>query len=672
MSDTNNTTKVTFKPLKNILNYYDQPSYHMTLSITDDTTGTNKKIICETGEAPLSIQNLTIEAQVGASVEAKNTTVTNLTMTISEPMGANILDTMYDAAKSLNIKNFNDVPYVLEIYFHGYDPTSGSMISKIDNTTFKYYLKLQDLQTNFNSGNVIHTLNMIPFDETAFYDCYTVLTDGFNIPVTDSETLGSFLDKLKTKLNQNWLDNYGVQTVEYDFEYENYDSSMDLPTGITSPKDLKIKLNKSNTSTSGRGDYVHFSDLTSILSIIDNLFSCSDDAILLIAPNAGGVKNSSLPTQVSKIQSIAHHIKTTVTNGDYNSSLNNYNKKITFTICPYLSYRLFDCNEAIQSMYDTSLNTKRANMMVQKNLLRKNYDYIFTGKNTEVLNIDLSFNFNWSYVVDINRGITDSYSQIVGKEYSSDTVDTSLLSTDNLTTSNTSSSIMSTSNILNGSSSDLINLSQDNTMLDALTNVVASDTLTNLQNDTTNCSGYIPITIQSYSRKNNYKTQFGFQGDNTGGRSLYGFLLNQLQTSPTQEKLQNLSMSIKGDPYWLGTNNDVTNSSIIQSNTISNISSSITTNNISSVLATSSATPSTTADYTLGEQNFTLNFVLPTGYNSSTYNVNLNQANVYSGIYSVIKVTSNFSNGVFTQTIDAIKVNGMINSQILNITRDDT
>ena len=127
----------------------------------------------------------------------------------------------------------------------------------------------------------------------------------------------------------------------------------------------------------------------------------------------------------------------------------------------------------------------------------------------------------------------------------------------------------------------------------------------------------------------------------------------------------NLEMTMKGDPYWLGTTNDLYNGIVTKTNTVSNVASSVS-NTFSSVSSASKNNNSTLADFIYGEQCFTLNFDLPSGYNDTTGSVKTSKTNYYSGLYSVLKVVSNFNNGNFTQNISAVRVNGFINSNVLN------
>lgn len=665
MSDTNNTQRISFSPSKNVLDAYDQPSYSLTLYMTDDKTGTNRIALIQTGKAPYSIQNLRIESSVGPTKDTKNTTVTKLSMTVKEPMGANLLDTMFSSQEKLGIKNIQEIPYQLVIFFHGYNPNNGQIVSQIDNTTFTYYLKLDNIHTNINNGDVTHQMEFIPFSETALYDCYSAFPNGFSVAIQNDTTFGDVVNSIKDVLNQDFKQIYGNDNIIFDFKFMNYPPN-DILSNVTNPKDLKVKLSDIKYTSSINANTIHFSDLSTVISAIEAILCSSEDAVKLIAPNASSSDNIIQGNGNSYVKSIAHHIQTQMTLGDYDSSINDYKRKITYIIKPYITYRLFDSKETIQKAYDTQTNIKKASDMINNKFLQKKYDYIFTGKNTEILNLDVNLNFNWGYMIDVNAGTINSYSQTVGKAYKEQDNSNAL----NLNDAFTSAVINQT--LSQGSNSSSISLTSNSSTNNIDFNSVLNETnsydfLSTTENTTTNTSnnGYIPLKIQTQFRKDYNEYQYNVVNDGTGNRTLYSFLINQLQVeNGYQDGLQQLNMTIKGDPFWLGTPNDISDYvKTVQGTAVSSNSANSTTD--ASILPYK--IDNNHANYTVGENCFVLSFVLPNGYNDTNLTVNLNKSNLYSGIYSVLTVTSEFSNGDFRQVITAFKINGMIPNEILSI-----
>lgn len=672
MSDSSNTSKVSFKPVENILNAYDQPSYSLALYMTDDKTGTNKVCILQTGKAPFSVQSLRIESSVGPTKDAKNTTVTKVNMVIKEPMGATFVDTMFTAFNALGNKNIQEIPYKLVIFFHGYNASSGSIVSNINNTTFTYFLKLNNINTNINNGDVTHNVDFIPFQETALYDCYNVFGNGFSITVPKNATFGNLISSIKDSLNDNYKKTYGNDGIQYDFKFMDYPTNTILPN-IKNPKDLKIKLSDIKYTSSITADTMHFSDLSTIVNVIETILSSSEDALTLIAPNAASNKNVLVKNTTKYVKSIAHHISTQMTLGDYDSSISDYKRTITYIIKPYTSYKIFDSTDSINNAYKKEDNIKKVKDMIDFSALKKNYNYLFTGKNTEILNLDLNLNFNWSYLIDVSGGSVNSYSQTIGKmckiETEQDDDIISLSDAFEEVTTGTSTSLGNngyTSNIVSNSLNKVTSkINFDNALENVALDQLSSNSLSNsITNTNTSTSPHLPLRIQNQFRKDYDCYQYGAVNDGTGAKSLYSFLINQLQVeNGYQDGLQNINMVIKGDPFWLGTPDDVSDYvKIVKGKQVSNTTASTTNTDTISYKINSNV-----ANYTIGEQCFVLSFVLPNGYNDTNNTVNLNKSNLYSGIYSVQTVVSEFSSGAFTQTLNAFKINGMVPNEIINV-----
>ena len=86
--------------------------------------------------------------------------------------------------------------------------------------------------------------------------------------------------------------------------------------------------------------------------------------------------------------------------------------------------------------------------------------------------------------------------------------------------------------------------------------------------------------------------------------------------------MMEITMTIKGDPFWLGEVTGATNDGAI-------------------------------ANYTKGGNYLYLEFKVPDKINEDSGQMELSTANTISGLYRVTKVDSNFSDGQFVQTLSA-------------------
>ena len=134
------------------------------------------------------------------------------------------------------------------------------------------------------------------------------------------------------------------------------------------------------------------------------------------------------------------------------------------------------------------------------------------------------------------------------------------------------------------------------------------------------------------------KQQAAPSGENLPtSRTLWGAFQGNFDSF--NKEYQNISLEIRGDPWWMGYDN-------IQQNTL-----------ISQLVkSTANADPKTYADYYGGDHLFYLNYRSGEILNEDTgFMTFSNGSQTVSGFYQVIEVSNIFSNGAFTQILKSIK-----------------
>src|ERR1700691_1880742 len=63
------------------------------------------------------------------------------------------------------------------------------------------------------------------------------------------------------------------------------------------------------------------------------------------------------------------------------------------------------------------LYTKKIQHLINRNFMQKEYDYIFTGNNTEVFKFDINLNFYWSVSASLMLGNQSYAAASVGAQY---------------------------------------------------------------------------------------------------------------------------------------------------------------------------------------------------------------------------------------------------------------
>jgi hypothetical protein len=213
--------------------------------------------------------------------------------------------------------------------------------------------------------------SIIDIGKSSFID--EIWGNSENPPVQQDAPMGT---PVVSNINSFNLTTFGQNVLAY---------AVDHTTGTTG----------SGAITYIKGGKVVFNSGSSILDCLNTLIINSSYITAQIASynnqlykintaiNANPSNSSSDPTVQADVAVLENtplnwfKIITTITNGQYDAGRQTYSKNIVYTIKPY---KIFN---------STSLSAWNGNPLSQ---VVKEYDYIFTGKNTEVLDFDLNFN----------------------------------------------------------------------------------------------------------------------------------------------------------------------------------------------------------------------------------------------------------------------------------------
>ena len=88
--------------------------------------------------------------------------------------------------------------------------------------------------------------------------------------------------------------------------------------------------------------------------------------------------------------------------GQYDSGRNDYQKHYKYLLIPYDMTTLRTVSKINSAQDDQS----KVNSHRKRGILRKVYNYLYTGQNDQVFDFDLSFNFNWHIALPIQAGLT--------------------------------------------------------------------------------------------------------------------------------------------------------------------------------------------------------------------------------------------------------------------------
>lgn len=697
-----------FTPVPNELNYFDNPTYHFKLSMIADSStdikNSNKVIIAESGATELNILSVRSSECLAPNFKTKNTQWISFEIQIFEPMGADFYNKLAEAAEILQVSNIQKCFYNLELYFLGYDPTSGKP-SIINGRKWNWPLTIVDITSQLDASGCKHTLNMIVAFCAASTDTYNVIPQSFKL---DGKTLGDILDSLATNMNQQILSTYLFPMITYKFKYLPYPGS-DSP--VKTPGDHIVNMSDSTDVITRNPDGAQVASGTTIDALIGSLMSNSTTACQLINP---GRKTTNEPVDPENKKPNCYYvtIKTDIKLGAYHNLYGDYEREITYTLVPYDLTRLYGNFSKTDDISNKDYNIKKLKYIIDKKYMNKLYDYIFTGNNTEVLSFDIQSNFSYYAIQDYMYGMNHNNSISLGQTDTSNIAPTNInnmqnsIKTQGGATSNIQNQILQNlsfqkdlaarkkklndakirlqnnpsdkelaANIaaiepeINGLEISVNRNTQNLINSDAYKNYVASETqarqtkaqklasqptesyldsydVSTLKSSTISNSPQISLKYDVFDQTSTSNYNIDSAPDNR--RSMFMSMLQQLY-EPTGSSLLSVALKVRGDPYWLGA---------------SFMGENYNSLDVATALEQDSVSLSGFPYSLLNETTFVLRFNAPSGYDSNN-NVILNKNNYYSGFYNCIQVDHIFDGGEYTQILNGVLIPGTDYTKIL-------
>jgi len=659
--------------------------------------------IAESGITGLNIQSLTMQAIAAPNFVTRSFSATSMTLVISEPLGVSFFDMVIQAAAELKIRNFSKFFYYIEISFKGYEagvPSANVCTNGFPNRgKWLYQVSVTDVAVDSTSAGSTYTMTLMPYEEdSTFSSDAMVLTDAF---MPKGTTIGGVLDELSNMINAANLRDYGFQTKTFDFAIAPVTSNsviINPSSWSITPSNIDFNDQRAMAmgTTEGTDQNVplkgHFARGTKIHDVIELLFLNSTEGQAL-------AKDVKAQDQIEKTDGtprapIVFRYEPRVQNGGYDYYHEMYVQHITIDIKSFFTTRPIITHNDVEQYKDATFQQQLVTKLREVGYLTKRYDYMFTGLNTEVLTFDFKFNFNWAATIPRLAGYQNSYtsttiqakdnpnkvtldkimaqSQAANAALTQDKIDIDNLNqkVNNITQGKPLASaglstqqqnevaalqkqIAIKQNDANSLTGSLTTIGNASTKLVTNFNADAASKLGTSGRSGTGTVSYaedmlnadatprFPITIRQDPADPRNDAGGPYPDQFTRDRSVYSAILNQMY-GPVATSLVNITIEIKGDPYWLGDGN--------------------LERSINNFLAAKAQTPrdhtakgaisSTSVDYSYGDIMFLISFLYPLGQNADGTPI-LNANGTFTGVYAVKSVTHTFSGGAFRQTLVA-------------------
>jgi len=401
----------------NVLNAYDNYTYKWKVmmlhpddvSLRDSITQTNRfRVIAESGvESEINIQGViqNLKLVFNKKTVDRNGFANVFSFTFVEPMGATLYSRIYLAAQELGIENHLQACYLLELRFMGYDE-NGTPVENIAGP-FYYNTIMTALDFSYSDGATTYRADMLETDQEAYKKLMLFTKE--QITITAGK-FGEFLKQFTSIINEQEEKEVLTSTTRlYSNTFEFGSMKQDwndwaFDAGSGPGGDLE------SISVTGVGTLTFvINQGTSITDTIIMALMCTTNFRKLPTANGGFHKDNpddpGAKPETWKDLSEWFVFETEVDYDKYDFLAKNYTKNIKYNIKEFITPELV--HDAVQHdvvLADENIQMDRIKNMIGNDLLKKRFDYHFTGLNTEVLNLDVYLNHTYYQLQAVNQG----------------------------------------------------------------------------------------------------------------------------------------------------------------------------------------------------------------------------------------------------------------------------
>lgn len=726
----------------NDLNDYQQVGYHFRLFLTEDEdllvkAGSASNIkdvfsvldsgevsvitLAETGVTTYNIRDVEIESNISPNALTRNVNSFNFTITISEPMGVGFLESIRLAADALRIRNYSKTIYYLELNFLGYKDADGSISTNPIKGTdsggrWIWPISLISIDTRLDTSGGVYTITAHSYSDVAFFSENKEMTLHFTPEVITpvGNTIGDMMKDYATKLTESWRQRYGGKLVTFNIILHTLTGPLaaNSPHNLRDPKTFKIKtlspeknsaINLTLDSPSGAYK-ASVASGTYVSDLIEFAFTNSEEG-QHSALDRGGIQGQtsispSSPNTKNFRESIIYRVEPDVKITGFDYSSGNYIREVNLHVQGHYTQAIVTDTVQRDSMKSPQAQFDSIKAMIDKGFISKRYDYLYSGLNTEILDLDVHFNLTWNVLLPKLEGarmnmddsnanarsnptnnnpggnVNEVKLKVLQKEAQvalNNFFDTSA----KLDTSNKEIADLKAKLALNPSadqarilqqqidektlrSNDLFSTKEAQVAKSEAARTAANAAAEVIRNEVAVVKGSIyaeelvekansgntdqelplKVSFAQFYKQASEATGTGFIGQFHRDKSVFGAVLGQLYISD-QQALYHIDMQIRGDPYWLGK---------------TSLERQLFFRHYTDGTSSSTSTPSTSnpdlPEWWMGDQVILLTFRYPIMINDD-YSPNFKADDVISSLYRVKSIKHSFTGGAFRQTLGA-------------------
>ena len=404
----------------NILNQYDSYTYSWAIHMVHPQTAQEFEVnldrgtyitLAESGvENEISIENVIQSSVLAFERQNRNSVANIFDVTLLEAKGFTLLNRILLAAKELGIQNHTEACYLLELNFRGWHQGGRSTPEIIG--PFYYMTTIVDFQIKHSDSATNYQVNFVETSQEA----YNRLDFHFKSDITvKAGTFGNFLELFEKEINeetvkQTALTNSKMYANIYRFGVEpDAQEWLNWKFDAVIGQNVQESRNIGMTASGGLVEFVFKAGTSVNAAIAAALLQTREFKKIPIAGSSQFAKDSPEEGE-AKPPKLAELIKwfsftTNIAYKEFDPLSRQYQKEITYRVKSFLTPEgIHDPISFSELNQLEPLQRKRLNNILINGFLKKRFDYTYTGLNTEVLNLDLTFNNMYFALQPINGG----------------------------------------------------------------------------------------------------------------------------------------------------------------------------------------------------------------------------------------------------------------------------
>ena len=147
--------------------------------------------------------NLRVNTVIGMNSMTRGTNAIEMTFSVIEPYGLTLLDRLIDAAIGVGSKNYLDQPYLLQIDFFG-SKDLGDIHAPIPKLTKRFPIKIIEMKIKAGVKGSEYALRAVPYNHSAFSE--TINTTPINFEIAAGTVEEFFKAQLTNDFNRQYED----------------------------------------------------------------------------------------------------------------------------------------------------------------------------------------------------------------------------------------------------------------------------------------------------------------------------------------------------------------------------------------------------------------------------------------------------------------------------------